>query len=279
MPMIKYILFFTILVTLSIPLSAQKFEEKEYVIKGNKEYNHSDYLKAESNYKIALSKDPKSVKANYNLGNALYEQKKFDEARAHYDYVIQNENATQLDKANAYHNTGKTYFDEKEFEKAAQNFKESLKLNPNDDETRYNYALAKKKVEEQKEKEKQNKQDSEEDSSQGENQENEGSQNEKEQQEQDSDRDKDGNQSQPQQNQQGQEEGGEDGNEKGDGDRPQEQKITKGSEGKGPESENAVNTERQEGILEALRQQEQETLKKIIGNKAQNVRSNSEKDW
>lgn len=275
--MIKYILFVSILLTFSIQISAQNFEEKAHVIKGNQEYNHADYLKAESQYKIALSKDAKSVKANYNLGNALYQQKKFDEARAHYDHVIQNENATQLDKAKAFHNTGKAYFDEKEFEKAAQNFKKSLKLNPEDDETRYNYALAKKKFEEQQEKEKPNNQDSEDSDQKGDNKENDGSENEKEGQDQDSQ--KDGNQSEQQQNQQGNEEGGEDGNEKGDGDRPQEQKITKGSDGKGPESENAVNTDRQEGMLDALRQQEQETLKKIISNKAQNVRSNSEKDW
>ena len=275
--MIKYILFISILLTFSIQLSAQNFEEKAHVIKGNQEYSHADYLKAESQYKIALSKDAKSVKANYNLGNALYQQKKFDEARAHYDYVIQNENATQLDKAKAYHNTGKSYFDEKEFEKAAQNFKQSLKLNPEDDETRYNYALAKKKLEEQQEKEKPKNQDPEDSDQKGDNKENDGSENEREGQDQDSQKDR--NQSEQQQNQQGNEEGGENGNEKGNGNQPLEQKITKGDDGKGPESENAVNTDHQEGMLDALRQQEQETLKKIISNKAQNKRSNSEKDW
>ena len=74
-------------------------------------------------------------------------------------------------------------------------------------------------------------------------------------------------------------EGGQNGQEQGEGDTPQGQQITKGSQGEGNESQRPMNTQRQEGLLEALRQQEQETLKKIISQKAKKVRTNTEKDW
>lgn len=273
--MIKNILFVTILIAIQLPLSAQTFEEKSHVIKGNKEYIHGDYLKAESQYKIALSEDANSLKANYNLGNALYSQKKFDEARAHYDHVLKNENSSKLEKAHSYHNIGKTYLDENEFEKAAHNFKESLKLNPNDDETRYNYSLAKKRMKEQQEKEKPKNQDPNESDEKGDDKDNKGSQNEKENPKENPEDEGDSSQ----QKNQGEKEGGEEGNEEGEGDQPQQQNITKGSDGKDSESEGSTSSDRQEGMLEALRQQEKETLKKIISNKAQNGRSNSDKDW
>lgn len=271
--MIKYILIISILFASILHVSAQNFEEKSHIIKGNKEYMQSDFLKAESQYKIALGKDGNSLKANYNLGNSLYNQKKFDEARAHYDQVLKNEKASKSDKAKALHNVGKTYLDENQFQKAMQNFKESLRLNPSDDETRYNYALAKKRLKEEQEKEKPENKDPQDSDEKGDDKNNEGSENQKENPE--NKPTSDGN---PEKQNQGEKEGGDSGNEEGDG-QERQQDITKGSDGKDSESEGITTTDRQEGMLEALRQQEKETLKKIISNKAQNNRSNSDKDW
>src|SRR5690606_6031893 len=154
MPMLKHILTILILLNFFHFVSAQKSEAKDYIISGNQSYLQGDFAKAEAKYKIALSEDSNSLKANYNLGNALYQQKRLDESRVHYDRVIQDRNATKLDKHKAYHNIGKTYLDENDPEKAVASLKEALKLNPYDDETRYNYALARKLLEKQKEEEK-----------------------------------------------------------------------------------------------------------------------------
>src|SRR5690606_27372733 len=113
----KLILLLTFLLIPFVIISAQIFDEKSHIINGNQEYNERQYLKEEAQYKIALSKNSNSIKGNYNLGTALYHQDKFDEARAHYDRVIQNVQSTELDKAKAYHNIGKSYFDQNEFEK------------------------------------------------------------------------------------------------------------------------------------------------------------------
>lgn len=269
MPMIKNILFFLFLVTVFVSVCAQS-DAKDYIIGGNQLYHQKDYAKAELQYKQALSKDAQSIKANYNLGNSLYHQKKYDEARAHYDKIVQQSKTSKADKHKAFHNIGKTYLDENNPEKAVQNFKEALKLNPHDEETRYNYALAKKMLEEEKKQDQQQK-DSKKDQEKnqnksGENQENpeSGDKNNSEQQEKNK-----GNQ----QNQ------GQDGNEDGEGTQPKDQQVKKGADGKGQESPNAMNKEYQDGVLRALEQQEQETLKKIISQKAKKVRTNTEKDW
>lgn len=265
MPMVKYILFLSLLVTSLVSVAAQS-DAKDYIIGGNQLYSQKDYAKAELQYKQALSKDANSIKANYNLGNTLYHQKKYDESRAHYDKIIKNFNSTKAEKHKAFHNIGKTYLDENNPEKAIPALKEALKLNPHDEQTRYNYALAKKQLEEQKKQNQQQKGDSQKDQQKdkGEKNQESGDKNDSEQQNKDK-----GNQ----------QDKGQDGNEEGEGNKPQDQQITKGSEGKGQESPNAMNKEYQEGVLRALEQQEQETLKKIISQKAKKVRTNTEKDW
>ena len=268
MPMIKNILSFFFLVTLFVSVCAQS-DAKDYIIGGNELYAQKDYAKAELQYKQALSKDAQSVKANYNLGNSLYHQKKYDEARAHYDKIIQQSKTSKADKHKAFHNIGKTYLDENNPEKAVQNLKEALKLNPYDEETRYNYALARKMLEEQK-KQDQNKDDSKKDQQKDQNKGDENQENPES---------GDKNESEQEKNKGNQQNQGQDGNQEGEGNQPKDQDISKGSDGKGQESPNAMNKEYQEGVLRALEQQEQETLKKIISQKAKKVRTNTEKDW
>lgn len=271
MPMLKHILTVFILLNFLQTLSAQKSEAKDYIISGNQSYYQGDFSKAEAKYKIALSEDSNSLKASYNLGNALYNQGRMEESRVHYDRVIKNREATKADKHKAYHNIGKTYLDENDPEKAVTHLKEALKLNPYDDETRYNYALARKLLEKQEneKKDQQNQENSEE--NQDDSQENSEDSNEGKNNEEEGDANP--------QDQGGNQEGGQNGQEQGEGDTPQGQQITKGSQGEGNESQRPMNTQRQEGLLEALRQQEQETLKKIISQKAKKVRTNTEKDW
>lgn len=278
MPMVKNILFLLFPAALTITVSAQKTAVKDYVIAGNQHYMSGNYSKAEAQYKTALSEDRNSTKANYNLGNALYQQKRYDEARTHYDKVIHQKNSTRAEKQMAYHNIGKSYLDEDNPEKAVANFKEALRLNPYDEETRYNYALARKLLEKQQNKDENNNNDSgKEEKDKKDNQQN---------REQNKDQ-KDGQQGQenneqgsrPDENKGNQQNGGQDGNDHGSGNKPQQQQITKGSDGKGNQFPNAMNAEYQEGVLRALQNQEQETLKKIISQKAQKIRTNTEKDW
>ena len=64
----KLILLLTFLLIPFVIISAQKFDEKSHIINGNQEYNEGQYLKAEAQSKIALSKNSNSIQGNYNLG-------------------------------------------------------------------------------------------------------------------------------------------------------------------------------------------------------------------
>lgn len=261
----------------------QKTESKDYIIKGNKDYEQQDFQRAEIQYRTALADDDNSVKANYNLGNSLYQQKKYNQSRAQFDKIIQNKSVNDNDKAKAYYNIGKTYLGEKKTEKAVENFKEALKLNPSDDEARYNYALAKKLLEEKQKRQQQKNQESS--KNQNQNQNKSDSQNNKSQNQQQKNQESDKNQ-QNQKNQQGQQndqqsqpqdQNGQNKNQ----DNPSNgiQKIEKGKDGSENNRFQSMDEIRQESMLDALSQQEQESLKKIMSQKVKGKRIKTEKDW
>ena len=122
------------------PVSAQT--DRQYIRQGNKLFRSGDYPNAEVSYRKAIEKNPKNPQAVFNLGNALMAQKKDSAA------VMQYESATKLEtnplrKAKAYHNVGVICQSHKMYGEAIEAYKSALRLNPNDDETRYNLVLCK----------------------------------------------------------------------------------------------------------------------------------------
>ena len=122
---------------------AQK-TERDYLRSGNKLYNDSLFIKAEVDYRKALEINPKSTDAMFNLGNSLLMQQKAKEA---------------MDKdklAQIYHNMGVILQSSKQYPQCIEAYKESLRNNPKDDETRYNLALAQKLLKDQQQNQDQN---------------------------------------------------------------------------------------------------------------------------
>lgn len=159
MSMSKYILFIGFLFG-TITAFAQK-EERDFIRKGNRFFNDSVFVDAEVNYRKALEINPKSTVSMYNLGNTLFQQKKSQEAMEQYAA------ATKIEKdkdklAHIYHNMGVILQSEKDYAKAVEAYKMSLRNNPKDDETRYNLALAQKMLKDQQ----QNQQDQNKDNNQ-----------------------------------------------------------------------------------------------------------------
>ncbi len=144
----KVVLTFT-LVLLSLIGFAQdakvkpeiKQAEKQLFRKGNDLYNDENYVDAEVQYKKALEQNPNYEKANYNLGNAIYQQNRFKEALPLYDLVSKT-TESKLNKAESFHNIGNSMMKEKQYDKAVDAYKNALRNNHEDDETRYNLALA-----------------------------------------------------------------------------------------------------------------------------------------
>lgn len=132
--------------------------DRQYVRNGNKQFRSGKYAESEVSYRKATEKNPRNPQAAYNLGNALVAQGKESAA------VRQFEDAAKLEtnpfrKAKSYHNIGVIYQGKKLFAEAIEAYKEALRLNPNDDETRYNLELCKRQQKNQKDNKDKNNQD------------------------------------------------------------------------------------------------------------------------
>lgn len=127
--------------------SAQK-AERDYIRKGNRAFKDSVFVDAEVNYRKALEVNPKSSISMYNLGNTLVRQNKVQEAMEQYSAAAKIEK-DKSKLAYILHNIGDIFQTQKDYAKAVEAYKESLRNNPKDDETRYNLALAQKLLKDQ----------------------------------------------------------------------------------------------------------------------------------
>lgn len=120
----------------------EKDKKDEYLSKGNKEFSKKEYVEAEADYRISQSKNPTNPQSMYNLGNAIYRQGKPSEAMyAYFDAIEKAE--TKKDKHRAYHNLGNMFMEQKDYQTAVEAYRNALRNDPYDEETRYNFALAK----------------------------------------------------------------------------------------------------------------------------------------
>jgi len=142
----------TILLVFSVHVFSQT--DRKMIRKGNSEYEKGKYKEAEIDYRKALEKNPQAAKAQYNLGAATYKQKNAEEATK----MLQQVNPNQLsrrDRAKLYHNLGNSFLESKKYNESIQAYKQALKFNPNDADTRYNLAYAMKKLQAQQQQQQQ----------------------------------------------------------------------------------------------------------------------------
>ena len=132
---------------MSVSAFAQK-AERDYIRKGNRVFKDSIYVDAEVDYRKALDANPQSTIARFNLGNTLLWQNKAQEAMNEFADAARIEKDKGR-KAQIFHNMGVIFHSTKEYEKAIEMYKEALRNNPSDDETRYNLALAQKMLKDQ----------------------------------------------------------------------------------------------------------------------------------
>lgn len=196
---------------------------RSHVNTGNDDYSKKRFPEAETEYKKALEEDPTSRIAQFDLGNAYYKQGRFEEAQRSYNASMVNA-PTAIDQAAAYHNIGNALFKAGKVAESLEAYKQALKLNPTDDETRYNYQLAKDRLKQQSQQQQQNK----------------NNQNKDQQQEQQKNQ-----QQQPQQSQQ------------------QEAKQNQAKQQQAQQQKNQMSKQEAEQILQALRNKEVELQKQL----------------
>lgn len=231
--------------------------DREYVRKGNKLYKDSLYIKAEENYLKALDKNSGSLNADFNLGNTYIRQQKAKEAMAEFqksatvlelekekiqnDPAVKEEDVREIREltAQAYHNMGTLFHASQDYGKAVEAYKEALRNNPDDHETRYNLALAMHQLKQQQNQEQ----------NQDQNQ-------EQQQQEQQQNKDQQQNQDQQQEEQQQNQ------------DQQQQQ-----------ENENDMSKENAEQLLQAAMQDEKDVQERVREMMQVQPKGQLDKDW
>lgn len=236
-----------------------------YVYKGNSHFNNS-FLEAEKNYRMALSEMPSNTKGAYNLGNAYYNAELYDEALARLLEAARK--GTKLEKHRAYHNIGNVLMQDKQCKKAVEAYKNALRNDPKDEESRYNLAIAQECAKEEgggsddDQEEKEENQDQ-----QKKNEEKKDS--DKEQDEEEKNKDK------------GEEEDrsnkGED--EKKENSQPQD-KGDESSDTKKPEPQaGKLSPQQIKNLLEAMNNEEKKVQEKVNASKKKGIKVKSDKDW
>ncbi|MDR3695983.1 tetratricopeptide repeat protein [Mucilaginibacter sp.] len=222
-------------------------QDKSLIHKGNELYKQQKYKEAEDNYRKSVEKKSQDITGNFNLGDALYKQKKFADAGEQFNKLSSSPNNNKVLTAQAYHNLGNSYLENKKLEESIEAYKKALLNNPKDDETRYNLAYAQEKLKQQQQQNKQNQNNK--------NQDNKNQQN-KDNKNQDKNKD---NKDQNKQNQDKQN---------------QDQKDQQNAQQK-----DKLSKEDAERMLEALNNDEKQTQDKLKNKKLKGSKLNITKDW
>ena len=153
--------YFFISMLVSVNIYAQSENYAKFFNKGNKLFDNN-FKEAEKNYRTAIDDSLSDLRASFNLSNKYYSEGLYEEA------ISRQIEATMLannksEKHSAYHNLGNSLMKKEMCSEAVLAYKNALRNNPVDDETRYNLALAKKCEEEQQNDDDENKDDEDKD--------------------------------------------------------------------------------------------------------------------
>lgn len=131
----------------SVSMLSYAQEKDVHLEDGNEKFDQKKYAEAEVDYRVSQAKANKKAKSTYNLGTVIYKQNQIAEAKSQFQRAVK-EAKTKTEKHQAFHNFGNTLMKEKDYSGAVEAYKNALRNNPKDEETRYNYALAKKMLKE-----------------------------------------------------------------------------------------------------------------------------------
>lgn len=136
-------------------MAASAQTDRQHIRDGNRLYRQQKFDKAEIEYRKAVDKNKENPQAYYNLGCALMQQQKDSLAITNLETAGKLE-TSKMRKAKVYHNIGVICQGHQLFSEAIEAYKESLRNNPGDDETRYNLALCQKQLKNKKDDKNQN---------------------------------------------------------------------------------------------------------------------------
>lgn len=249
---------------LIVSVSSLAQNERKLIREGYRAYMKEDYNEAEVNFRKAEDENPDSYVARYNTGTALYQKNKIKESAERFSELLA-EAEKPGDKARIWHNIGNTLLKSENYKESIEAYKNSLRLNPEDEETRYNLTFAIEKLREQQNKDnqsqdqqKENQQDKKKDQQQNNQENNQGNQDEQQDQKQ-------GNQDEQQQDQQQ--------------NNQDEQQQNQDEEQQQPRPGESLTREEAQRLLRAILQREKEVKEKVDKKRARKAKTKTDKDW
>ena len=252
--------------TAAVGASAQHLPERGEVRRGNRQFHRGNYDRSIEHYEEALRTAPHNFEATYNLGNALYKAERYDKAEQTLRTAAADSLRTEQERAEAFYNLGNAQFAQKRYQEALESYKQSLRLNPSDQEAKYNYAYTKHLLDQQQ-------QDQQQQDQQQQNQD----QNQDQQQQQQSGGEGQGGDQQQNQNQnQTQDPQQQPGQQQPD-EGEQQESDDEGPQGDGAAQPAGISPEEQARLLDAIQAQEDRTQEKL--KERQGVVVRGTKNW
>jgi len=144
--MMKRFSIISLLFMSTLTLLAQN--ERKVIRQGVKAYQDGDFSEAEVQFRKAGDIDHESFEADFNTGAALYGQEKYEETVKQYETMVESGSDPET-LAHVWHNIGNSMLEAQQYEPSIEAYKNSLRLNPSDSDTKYNLAYAKMKLQEQ----------------------------------------------------------------------------------------------------------------------------------
>ena len=234
-----------LILMLASPVMLQAQSDRSEVRAGNRDFRKGEFREAELDYKRALVEDSTSITAKYNLGNALYRTESYSEAELYLKGLGDSLKSVSPSRASdCFHNSGNLALKQKKYQEAVDAYKESLRLEPDNFETKSNLAYAQKMLNDQQQQQQQ--------------------QNQNQQQDQKDQQDQDQNKDQDQQNQ----------------DNQQDQNQDQQNQQQQQQDQPQITPQAAQQMLQAIEDKEKQTQDKVKKAKAEQQKSKEkEKNW
>lgn len=241
-------------------------EVKQNLYYGNQAFVEGEYEEAAEYYSDAIEVSPLDFKANYNLANAYFRLGEHDKAIERLTAVTSLA-PSSYDKSKAFHNLGNAHMMKQDLDGAIEAYKSALRLNPSDEETRYNLAYAQLLKQQQDQQDNQDQGNGEGDPMSGNPDENDG-------EPQDNENDEDPNESDGNNDTQ-EGDNGDQESEGSNGDKPKPED----QDGSGQGYSSKLSKEQIDNILDMYYRKEKQVQKKVDKNRRFGYGSPKKKDW
>ena len=124
-----------------LPAVVTAQDENAAIREGNKQYKQGQFEQALPAYQKAVAQNPQNAIARYNLANARYRTGNLPEAEKSFDELIEKI-PEKTYKEKGYYNKGVTLTKQKKLQESIEAYKDALKLDPADEDARFNLQKA-----------------------------------------------------------------------------------------------------------------------------------------